>query len=121
VALKRFVVEFGTGADLHGGDVTKAAQKAIKDAVSHSCLAGLIDIHGISDPNQMHIELKVACPYPERINRDEVAKAVPFGSVNLEVVSGGISVKGLYLPQLGDGDSIVVAIAALTVYIDVAS
>jgi hypothetical protein len=26
----------------------------------------------------------------------------------------------LYLPQLGDGDSIVVVIAALTVYIDVA-
>ncbi|MGI5920860.1 MAG: Lin0512 family protein [Syntrophomonadaceae bacterium] len=119
MALKRYIVEFGTGADLHGGDVTKAAQKAIKDAVSHSCLSGLVDIHGITDPNQMHIELKVACPYPERINREEVTKAVPFGSVDLEVVAGGLSVRGLYLPQLGEGDSIVVVIAALTVYIDV--
>jgi uncharacterized protein (TIGR02058 family) len=117
MTLKRFIVELGTGADLHGGNVTKAAQKAIKDAVSHSCLAGLFDIHGFSDPNDMHIELKIACPYPEKIKREEVIKAVPFGSVDLEVVSGGLSVRGLYLPQLGEGDSIVVAIAALTVYI----
>lgn len=118
MALKRYIVEFGTGADLHGGDVTKAAQKAIKDAVSHSCLAGLIDIHGIKDPNEMHIELKVASPYPERINREEVIKSVPFGSVNLEVVKGGLSVQGLHLPQLGEGDTIVVVIAALTVFIE---
>ena len=33
---KRFLVEFGTGVDLHGGNVTKAAQKALRDAISHS-------------------------------------------------------------------------------------
>ena len=35
---KRFLVEFGTGVDLHGGNVTKAAQKALRDAISHCCL-----------------------------------------------------------------------------------
>jgi len=43
---KRFVVELGYGADLHGGDVTKAAQRAVKDAISRSCLCGLFDILG---------------------------------------------------------------------------
>ena len=28
---KRFLVEFGTGVDLHGGNVTKAAQKALRE------------------------------------------------------------------------------------------
>lgn len=119
MALKRYIVEIGTGADLHGGDVTKAAQRAIKDAVSRSCLCGLFDIIGMTDPNQMHIEVKVGCPYPERINAEEVLKTVPFGSTRLEVVPGGLTVRGLELPELGEGDTIVVAVAALTVYVDV--
>lgn len=118
MARQRYIVEIGTGSDLHGGDVTKAAQKAIKDAVSHSCLCGLFDIMQINDPGQMYIELKIACPHPENINHEQVLAAVPFGSVDLEVVQGGLSVRGLYLPELGEGDTIVVAIAALTVYID---
>lgn len=43
---------------------------------------------------------------------------VPFGSVTVEAVAGGLTVKGLYLPALGEGDNIMVAVAALTVYID---
>lgn len=119
MSLKRFIIEIGTGIDMHGGDVTNAAQKAIKDAVSHSCLCGLFDIAGISDPNQMHVHVKVACPYPGRLNQDEILKAVPFGSTKLEVEEGGLTVKGLDLPMLGEGDTIVVAVAALTVYVDI--
>ncbi len=33
---KRYIAEFCTGVDLHGGDVTKAAKKAVRDAVSQS-------------------------------------------------------------------------------------
>jgi len=119
VNLQRYIVEIGTGADLHGGDVTKAAQKAIKDAVSHSCLCGLFDIVGITDPDQMHVQVKIACPYPERLDREEVLTALPFGSRELEVVAGGLSVRGLNVPSLGEGDTIVVALAALTVSVDV--
>ena len=42
--LKKFIVEFGMGTDFHGQDVTKAAKKAVKDAVSRSCLCGLEDV-----------------------------------------------------------------------------
>lgn len=115
---KRFIIEFGTGADLHGENVTKAAQKAIKDAISHSCLCGLFDIMGISDPDEMEIEAKVGCPYPERVNAEEVVKTIPFGTVHLEIVQGGLAVPGLKLPLLAESDTIVIAVAALTVYID---
>ncbi len=117
---RRLIVELGSGADLHGEDVTKAAQRAVKDAVSRSCLCGLSDIFGITDPNKMYIVAKIACPYPEKLKRDEVIKMIPFGEVKLDVVSGGLTVEGLNLPALGEGGNIVVAIAALTVYIDVA-
>jgi len=116
---ERYIVEFGTGADLHGGDVTKAAQKAIKDAISHCCLCGLFDILHIQDPNRMDIEVKIGCPHPEKIDRLAVLSAVPFGKTQLEVVDGGLSVPGLTLPELGPGDTIVIAVAALTVYVNV--
>ena len=32
--LQRYVVELGTGADLHGANMTKAAYRAVKDAIS---------------------------------------------------------------------------------------
>ena len=119
MALKRFLVELGMGSDLHGGDVTKAAQKAIKDAVSRSCLCGLMEIVGLTDPHQMRVDVKLGCPDPERLDREAVLKAVPFGATNLEVVTGGLAVRGLALPELGAGDTIVTVIAALTVYVEV--
>jgi uncharacterized protein (TIGR02058 family) len=115
---KRYIVEFGMGADLHGGDVTKAAQRAVKDAMSRSCLCGLFDIVSIRDPNQMIVEVRIGCPQPEQVQLDAVKGMVPFGSVTVETVAGGLTVKGLHLPALGEGDNIMVAVAALTVYVD---
>ena len=119
MARKRYVVELGMGADLHGGNVTKAAQRAIQDAISRSCLCGLFDIIGIDNPDQLHVVVKIACPEPDAIDQAVLRKTVPFGSVDLKVVDGGLSVRGLNLPALGAGDTIVVANAALTVYVDV--
>jgi len=115
---KRFIVELGYGADLHGGDVTKAAKRAVKDAISRNCLCGLFDILDIKNPDRMHVAVKIGCPKPEEIDSEEVLSVLPFGSSELEVVSGGLSVRGLELPALGEGDTICVAIAALTVYVD---
>lgn len=117
--LQRYIVEFGMGADLHGQDVTKAAVKAIKDAISRSCLCGLFDIHQIKNPDEMHIKLKIGCTDPEKLDKEKVISAVPFGKVELEAVQGGLGVQGLCLPSLGQGDTIVIAVAALTVLIDV--
>lgn len=119
MGLKRYVVEIGTGADLHGGDVTKAAQRAVKDAISRSCLCGMFDILGIDSPQQMHVAVKLGVPHPEQIRKSEVLEMVPFGTTELEVVTGGLAVRGLDLPELGSGDTIVIAVAALTVYVDV--
>ena len=65
---KRFLVEFGTGVDLHGGNVTKAAQKALRDAISHCCLTGLSEVAGVKDAvNTLTLEVKIATPFKERL------------------------------------------------------
>ena len=116
---KRFIIEIGTGIDIHGENVTEAACRAVKDAVSRSCLCGLVEVAGVTDMNQVEIEVLVATPKPEEVEVDKVIQAVPIGRKKVKVVAGGMMVKGLLVPEFGpDRDHIVVSNAALTVYIN---
>jgi uncharacterized protein (TIGR02058 family) len=118
VDLRRYIVELGTGADLHGRDVTKAAQRAVKDAVSRCCLCGLMEIFGFVHPNEMFIRIKVASPRHDQLDALKIKSGVPFGTVELETVEGGLETSGLDFPLLGQGDTIVVALASITVLVD---
>jgi len=115
---QRFIVEIGTGADLHGEDVTKAACRAVKDAISRSCLCGLVEILGIEDLHTMQVDVLVACPNPDEVDLEQVNAVVPIGQKTARAVQGGMNVKGLCVPDFApDCDRIVVANAAVTVSI----
>ncbi len=115
---KRFVVEIGTGVDLHGEDVTKAACRAVKDAISRSCLCGLVEILGIEDLQAMQVDILVACPKPDEVDLEQVKATVPIGQKTARAVEGGMSAKGLCVPSFAqDCDQIVVANAAVTVFV----
>jgi len=120
-AEKRFIVELGTGADLHGQDAAKAAARAVKDAISRSCLCGLVEIVALRDLNDMRVEVVVAAPTPEQVQAraDEVLSAIPFGRKELRVVEGGMRTPGIYQPELGDSSpDVIIANAAVTVWVD---
>ena len=119
MAVKRFIVEIGTGVDLHGEDPTKAACRAVKDAVSRSCLCGLVEILRIEDLNAVDVDIMVAVPKPQEVDLDRVAAEVPIGRKQARAVEGGMSAKGLCVAQFGPGfDRIVVANAAITVSVE---
>jgi uncharacterized protein (TIGR02058 family) len=119
MARKRFIVELGTGADLHGEDVTEAACRAVKDGISSNCLCGLLEIVGLEDPDQMEVEVLVGTPKPEEVDLEKVKGMLPFGRVNVSSVTGGLTARGLCVPQLApDCDQIVVANAAVTVFVN---
>ena len=118
--LKRFVLEFGMGIDQHGQSATSAACKAVRDAVARSCLAGLLEIVRLRDVNDMIVEIHVACPHPEKVDRQTVLDALPFGHKELIVSEGGMLAHGLVQPELGDTtDETYIANAAITVRVDV--
>jgi uncharacterized protein (TIGR02058 family) len=117
--LKRFVVEMGTGVDQHGQDVTKAAVRAVKDAISRVCLSGLREILRVSSADDMLVEVLVACPNSKEVRTEEVLDALPFGRKQIKVVEGGMSARVTFEPQLGDKtDHAMVANAAITVSVD---
>lgn len=88
--LKRIILEMGTGNDLYGEDYTKAAKRAVQDAIHHSSLTLFksLDI----DPQSMQIELNIAAQEPEKVNLDEVAQELPYGQVTPKAVYGGLNI-----------------------------
>ncbi len=115
---KRYLVEFGTGADLHGMDVMEAARRAVTDAMHHCCLCGLVDVLGVTDLRKgMRVSMKIAAPKPEEVDADALKKMMIADEVDVEVVPGGMLLGGLHVDEFGKGDQIVIVNAGLTVYV----
>lgn len=119
MARKRLIIEMGMGIDQHGQEPTVAAARAVRNAIAHNALPGVWEVVGLSDPNQMIVEVKVAVPYPEQVREDEVLAVLPFGRKSLTVESGGMVVQGRAIASLHDkNDEMLIAIAAVTVLIE---
>lgn len=89
-----YILEVGSGIDLHGEDVTKAAQRAIKDAISHSSMIGLgrlLGFRGLAALNEgLMVDVTIATPYPEKVDEKAVLEVLPEGKRKITVVEGGI-------------------------------
>jgi uncharacterized protein (TIGR02058 family) len=119
--LKRFVIEMGTGIDQHGQDSTVASARAVEDAVSRICLAGLGEIARIENADDMIVDVLIACPNPGSVDKDTVLKVLPFGKKQIRVIKGGMLAPVLFSASLGDKTAdAVIANAAITVSVDMA-
>jgi uncharacterized protein (TIGR02058 family) len=107
----RCITEMGMGVDVHGKDATKAAKRAVSDAIRHSSL-GFFRMLG-KTANDMFVDVTIAVPDPEAVDRDAVAKELPFGTVSVSTVKGGLEI-----PAEQGCDAIIIANAAVTVSLD---
>ena len=118
MALRRFIVEVGMGVDQHGQDNTRAAEKAVQDAIHRSCLCGLREVAGLKNPSDMVVEILIGCPDPNSVDKERVLQVLPFGQKKIEVRQGGLTGKTIFVPELGDKtDDLIVANAMVTVYV----
>ena len=101
----------GMGVDVHGRDATKAAKRAVSDAIRHSSL-GFFRMLG-KTANDMFVDVTVAVPDPSGVDTAAVAKELPYGTVNVTAVKGGLEV-----PAESGSDSIIIANAAVIVSFD---
>ena len=116
-----YLIEWGTGADLHGENCTKAAQRAVKDAVSHCCMRGITEITAHYGPSaSVSLSVKLAAPAPQTINRALVLDALPDfrEATTMEIISGGMTVAGSCAQNGQSQEQIVIVNAAVTVYLD---
>lgn len=108
---KRMIMEMGAGNDLHGGDYTKAALRAVQDALHHSSLTFIRGLKvNVSD---LIVEVTIGVQNPDAVDADAVRSSLPVGQVTVNVVKGGLDVPD------PDGDDIaVIASAAIEVHLD---
>lgn len=93
--MRMFVVELGTGVDLHGQDATSAAVKAIRNAFAHVSLTGLRAVGGLGDLSEMEVEVVLGAPEQAGpVDAAQVAAAFPYGSVRVSVKPGGLLAPG---------------------------
>jgi uncharacterized protein (TIGR02058 family) len=86
------VLEFGMGVDVHGENATKAACRAVSDAIRHSSLPLLGQIR--DKGGEMLVDVVVGVPDPTKIDLDTVKQQLPHGEVTVRAVVGGLAVPG---------------------------
>ncbi len=108
----RAILEMGMGNDLHGSDYTKAASRAVQDALHHSSL-NFIKSLGI-DRSRLHLNVTIGVQKPEKVDTEAVKTALPLGIVSIVVVKGGLDI-----PDESDKDPAVIANAAIDVLVKI--
>eukprot|EP00531_Pseudo-nitzschia_arenysensis_P007856 CAMPEP_0116136724 /NCGR_PEP_ID=MMETSP0329-20121206/11879_1 /TAXON_ID=697910 /ORGANISM="Pseudo-nitzschia arenysensis, Strain B593" /LENGTH=243 /DNA_ID=CAMNT_0003631615 /DNA_START=149 /DNA_END=880 /DNA_ORIENTATION=+ len=110
-----FFVQLGFGVDQHGdrSDATKAAVRAVRNAIEFNSIPGVIN-HIPGGRKKMLIHVKLGVPGGEKetsqavVNPLEVAKVFPYGKLlPIQVTTGGLEFhSGRVVEELGDQDDV---------------
>ncbi len=113
MAYRRMALEIGMGTDIRGADHTKAAVRALRDALWHNSLT---ITHALGVPvDSMRVDVTIGVPRPDLVDKAAVLAVLPHGTGTVTVVKGGLEIAN----EAGT-DSTVIANAAAVVRLDVA-
>ncbi len=91
MAKKRMVLEIGMGTDIRGTDSTKAACRALLDALRHNSLS---IAPALGHPLEaMIVDVHIGVPRPETVDKDAVLAVLPYGKGSVTVVEGGLEIR----------------------------
>lgn len=107
---QRFIIEMGMGNDLYGQDYTKAAARAIEDAIRHSSIP-MFEALGVSH-DEMRVDVTVAVQDPDKVDTAALAAKLPRGTATVQAVKGGLNVVNDQT-----GTTIVIASAAVQAFL----
>jgi len=108
MAKTRVILELGTGNDLHGSDYTKAALRAVQDALHHSSLAFIRSLK--VDKKDIDVEVTIGVQQPAKVDVEKVKASLPVGNITVKAVKGGLDI-----PDPENNDPAVIASAAIAV------
>src|SRR5258707_13646752 len=91
MAHKRVILELGSGNDLHGGDCTEAALRAVQDALHHSSLTMLRALK-VNPKTSMFVNVTIGVQQPDKGDLEKGRASLPHGIVTGKAVKGGLDV-----------------------------
>ncbi len=110
MAKTQFAVEMGMGTDLRGADYTKAARRAVHDALHRNYLT-VADAFGFPK-SEMIVDIRIGVGNPEAVDLEAVKREAPYGHISAEAVKGGADLEM-------NGNTVIVANAIVSVSFDV--
>jgi len=110
--MKRMILEMGAGNDLYGEDYTKAARRAVQDALHHSSLILFRSLD--YDHADMQVHVTIGVQKPDQVDAEVVAADLPRGRAQVRVVQGGQNVV-----DADNGTVSVIATAAVEAWLDI--
>ena len=109
---RRIILEMGTGNDLYGSDYTKAACRAVQDALHHS---SIVLFKSLSyDHWDMRVQVTIGVQKPEEVDLAIVAAELPRGRAEVTAVHGGLDVN-----DADQGTTHVIATAAIEAFLPI--
>ena len=120
---RKYLLENGTGVDLHGKDETKAAQRAVKDAISHSSMIGLGALFKIGSfaelEDALMVDVTIATPNPDSVDGDAVLGVLPEGKRRINIIKGGMMWPAEDTEEAAKSHAVVMVNSIIVVLIDV--
>jgi uncharacterized protein (TIGR02058 family) len=107
MALKRMMLEIGMGTDIRGADYTKAAVRALRDALWHNSLTIGATVNQHVD--SMVVEILVGVPKPDQIDHQALLEILPHGTGTVTVVEGGLEI----VNDAGTGSTVIANCCAI--------
>ena len=90
MAFRRMALEIGMGTDIRGTDYTKAAVRALRDALWHNSLS--IGDAVNQDVDAMQVEILIGVPKPDAVDPAQLLAILPHGTGTVTVVEGGLEI-----------------------------
>ena len=111
MAKTRMALELGMGTSLRQGDYTRAAVRALQDALWRNSVS-FAEAFGF-EKSDMLVDVEIGVQQPDAVDIDEIRAVLPYGQSAVNVVAGGLDI-----PK-PDGDGVtILANAAIMISFD---
>lgn len=107
---QRFIYETGMGNDLHGADYTKAAARAVENALHRSSLH-VLGLPGL-DRSALRVKVTIGVQDPDAVDAAAIAALLPIGQPEVVLTHGGLN-----STHPDSGEAIVIATAAVEAFL----
>tara|TARA_B100001175_G_scaffold256705_1_gene224837 strand:+ start:610 stop:975 length:366 start_codon:yes stop_codon:yes gene_type:complete len=113
MTLTPMLLELGMGSSLRSGSYTKAACRAVNNAIRHNSI-NLAEVFG-AKKSDMIIHVEVACNKPAEVDLQAVASEFPYGTITASAVPGGLDIPNAYISE---ANPTIIAHAAVRIALD---
>jgi uncharacterized protein (TIGR02058 family) len=111
---KIIFIETGTGTDVHGQNITKACVRAVENAIHFNSMPGIKDYLPDQSLHNMKVNVRLAVPCDkELVDIERVKEEIPYGTVTVEVIDGGMATtSGILLEDKDDKNDLMYIVNA---------